>query len=103
MDCVLFHSLLEDRGSLYLYVPMERITSYLNPNETLEDFCEAFRTPNPFLPERFRTFLKDMEQLANDGKGVARILAWVEPGERIPGVPKGVRVIEYSARMIYDY
>jgi hypothetical protein len=102
MDCVMFHCMLRE-GTHYLFVPKEVIMPYLQSNETLDDFCVAFRhiSDKMIVTERFKTFLDKMKKDAKMGvNGVVHVFRWCTWGNVMPGIPKGMNVIEYAAALM---
>ena len=96
----MFHCIGVGEGIHYYYVPKEHITPYLQGNETLEEFGDAFRNISDTLivPARFHTFLQEMKKNA-DVVSVFRAREW---GNIIPGIPKGITVIDYVACLVDD-
>ena len=96
MDCILLHLIAPGNSGepdIKLYVPQAIISEYLE--EDLEEFLEVFREPVLTLPAWLRASVARMEK----DPRVKRVL---HKGKKIPGLPEGVRVVGYAAR-VCDY
>lgn len=104
-DCIMFHAMnaYDAMNSQKYYVPTDIVDDFLESGETLDGLKAEFRTPTKDNMLSLR-ILDLFQKLATDPRvHCQRECAPSMSGRPIEGLPDGIRVVDYVARVYYDF